>query len=150
MAKRNTLWHSSKLPKFYENEARYESDPEILWKEALKYFEFVDNNPFIKQDFVRGGDMAGNTVDIEQKRPYTLQGLTIFLGIRTIVLDRWSKSKKDPMMMELAKYIMKIVENNKLEGGMTGTFVPSIVIRDLGLSEKIETNDIKYTITKKN
>lgn len=123
--------------------------PEQLWEESCKYFEWVDNNPWIKVEqgkkppkpFI---DKKGNTflapdlVSIPTQRPYTLQGLFIFLNISAETFDNYSKQPGYETHFEICTHIREIIYNQKFEGAAVGAFNHAIIARDLGLVDKQE------------
>ena len=55
------------------------SSPEILWEAACEYFQWCDDNPWKKNEVCKTGLMAGLQVHSDTARPYTINGLCIFL-----------------------------------------------------------------------
>ena len=45
--------------------------PNQLWKYACEYFQRVEESPFKKQDFIRGGESAGSIVELDTLKPFT-------------------------------------------------------------------------------
>ena len=56
------------------------------------YFKWCDDNPWKKQEPIKSGELAGQTMDINTERPYTIKGLLIHIGISQ---DTWSRYKKE-------------------------------------------------------
>ena len=131
--------------------------PEILLTESLKYFQWADNNPWIKKEQVKTPlkpykDEDGNIqfppaiIDIPTQRPYTIEGLCLYLGIDTDTFLNYGKKDSYVAYFGVIKYVRELIENNQLEGGMVGAYNPAIVIRKLGLKEQIESK-IEQTYT---
>jgi len=122
--------------------------PEELVTEVNKYFKWCNDNPVIKQDFVKSGQNAGKKVSIEIDTPYTLEGLCIFLKVSTQYLRDLKAAIKhntnEKLKEEFSKYslVLKYIYNRvsaqRLQGGMTGLYNPLIVSRLEGLSDKQE------------
>lgn len=119
-------------------------EPEVLWQEACKYFEWVDKHPWMKiktNTKVHGTEYE----EVPTERPYTLSGLCVFLGVsrswwRQFKSDR--RKENDQLAHDFLTVFSKIEEimyTQKFEGAATGSFNANIIARDLGLSEKTET-----------
>jgi hypothetical protein len=132
-------WGNPIKPKIFET-------PEDLWSSACSYFEWCDENPWIKKDFIKSGDMAGKIVDIEIQRPYTLEGMCNFLNISLQTFYNYESKEEYKTYFEIATRIRKIIYNQKFEGAAVGAFNANIIARDLGLADK---QDHKVQITKK-
>lgn len=111
--------------------------PEELEDKINEYFKEVDENPITKVDF-KGKDAIPVTYKI--RRPYTVEGLCLFLGI---TLQTFLNYESRDGFLEVVTRARMVIDGQKLEGAMTGEFNPNIVARLLGLVDKksIETND---------
>ena len=142
--KGHPLWGNPLNPKKYE--------PEELWLKACQYFEWCKENPWKKQDFVKGGDSAGMIVELKTERPFSLEGLCIYLNISTDTFSNYSKLEGYETYFGVCRYIRQIIDNQHFEGGMVGTFNANIVTRKLGLVEKADMTSggepIKRTVIK--
>ena len=114
-----------------------------LWEKAVEYFEWVDANPLKAMDY-KGKDAI--QVEIDKKRPYTIEGLCLFMNVGRRYLDDWeerTRGKEDKRSKEYASvcsHIRAIIYANKFEGASAGFYNPMIIARDLGLAEKREIN----------
>lgn len=120
-------------------------NPGLLAEAAGEYFEWCENNPWIKNEAIKSGDNAGQIVGIPTSRPYTIYGLCIYLDCGTTYFNNFEadlKKKPDsPLNREWAATIKKIREaiyTNKYEGGAVGAYNATIISRDLGLMEKTQ------------
>ena len=104
--------------------------PTELWNEVIKYFEWVDNNPILKTDF-KGKE--ADIVHYDLQRPYTWQGLYVFLGVKD--LEHY-KTKSE--FSEILTHIGNIIYSNKYDGAAVGIFNYAIISRDLGLMDKTD------------
>lgn len=116
--------------------------PQLLWEYACKYFEMIDESPFLKQDFIRGGDSAGKIVELETMLPYTWAGLEDYLAENDILakLEDY-KANKDNRYSEFAEvitHIDKIIYDRKYSGAAVNAFNANIIARDLGLADKTQ------------
>lgn len=151
----NQLWKQIKDPD--QGNKSFKS-ANALWKRSLEYFEWCDNNPFYKSEQLKKpgtgmvvGDkfIPGETlVDMPVKRPYTLKGLCIFLGVNekyfnTFVRKHEVKEIKVDRSdwLEVIAKIKDIVGNQQYEGAAAGFFQANIVARMLGLADKTEAKN---------
>lgn len=108
--------------------------PELLWEAACEYFNWCDENPFIEVDF-RGKDAT--EVHLPKPRPYTLQGLALYLDCSTEYLKNFVENNKDAQeFMPVITRIKETVYDQKFSGAAAGFFNANIIARDLGLADK--------------
>jgi hypothetical protein len=133
--------------------------PELLWEASVEYFEWCDDNPEylveqkkgttnIKLTMVNSLDMdelkgeLENLVYVPTKKPYTIQGLCLYLGCNVMYINQFEdglKGKKDEMSIGFSLILTRIREiiyNQKFIGASVGYFNSSIIARDLGLVDK--------------
>jgi len=109
--------------------------PELLWEAACEYFEWCDNNPVLKQDFV-GKD--ADEVQRKLQRPYTITGLCIYLDASREWWTKFRASATEDFLPILTR-VEEIIYSQKFDGAAVGVFNQSIIARDLGLVEKTES-----------
>lgn len=107
--------------------------PQGLWESSCDYFKWALENPWHKNEAIKGGDAAGTIVSIPIPRPFTLHGLCIYLGI---VTETFRDYEKQEAFSSVCKRIREIIYNNKFEGAAVGTYNHAIIARDLGLADK--------------
>jgi hypothetical protein len=131
--------------------------PEIIWEACAEYFEATDSRKWNKTDF-KGG--TAKKVLIPTDTPYTMSGLTLFLGVNIRYFNDFKDSlrdKKDTLSLGFSEVITRveqIIYTQKFEGAVVGAFSSNIIARDLGLVDKKEIkNDnlkpIEFTIIRK-
>jgi hypothetical protein len=109
--------------------------PELMWEAACEYFQWCEENPLEENDFV-GKDAT--EVDRKKLRPFTLQGICLYLDV-----NRGIKGKEDDVSKDFSFIITRIKEiiyNQKFTGAAVGFFNSNIIARDLGLSDKKDLN----------
>ena len=111
------------------------TSPDILWEEACKYFQWCDENPWKKKDWV-GKDAL--EVERETPRPYTLSGLCLFLDIDEQTLENYGTKDSYKEYFGVVTRIKRIVYTQKFEGAAVGFYNSNIIARDLGLRDKQE------------
>ncbi|TFD94659.1 hypothetical protein E2605_14905 [Dysgonomonas capnocytophagoides] len=121
--------------------------PEDFLREAYKYFDWCTKTPWIKKDFIKSGDFAGQIVDIPTSRPYTIDGLCNYLGIDVKTFYNYEERKD---FFQVITYVRGIIRQNQIEGACVGAYNSSIVARILGLANKQEietTGGLNITVT---
>lgn len=124
------------------------SSPDILWEEACKYFEWVDEHPLIGADVVKSGLDAGRILSIPFMRAYTLKGLCLFLDVNEVYFNQFNDEKND--FSKVITRIRDIIYTQKFTGAAANLLNPNIIARDLGLSDKSEsttTHELGKTLT---
>lgn len=114
---------------------------EIAWQQ---YFQWVDDNPWMKAEAIKSGDLAGTIINVPTVRPYTEIGFCVFhdLGQRYLYeLEETLSSKERPTKSEreLSTILTRArakCYNQKFEGATVGAFNANIIARDLGLVDK--------------
>ena len=127
--KGHTKWGNPIKPKIFET-------PQELWDTAVAYFKWADEHPWKKQDFIKGGDFAGTIIELENARPYTIEGFCIFANISTQTFRNYRENEKYKTYFEVSRAIEEIIYNNKFEGAAVGAFQHNIIAADLGLEKK--------------
>jgi uncharacterized protein (UPF0276 family) len=106
---------------------KYE-DPEALWDDCVKYFEWVEENPFKVQINTKQG-----LARIEKIRPMTIGGLCLFLGIDH---STWGKWRDRDDLSQITARVDTIIYEQKFAGAASDQFNANIISRDLGLADK--------------
>ena len=112
--------------------------PELFFEKAIEYFKWADENPIIKTDAVRGGQNAGDILEIPIQRPYSIEALCIYLGITYQTFKNYEKNENYKDFFEVFAYVKQIIENNQFDGATVGTYNANIIARKLGLADKSE------------
>lgn len=118
------------------------ADPESLWEAATKYFDWVDNNPWLKVEqshkpFLKEDGSLSYLIELPIARPYTLSGLCSFWNVNQAYWRKFRQSKQlDERFTNVITRIEDIIYIQKFEGAAVGVFNPNIIMRDLGLQNK--------------
>ena len=149
--KGNQFW---KLRSKHGRDKLFET-PNLLWDAACEYFEWCDENPFIKSEAkVLSGYKDSGSIEIAELpvlRPYTIQGLCLYLNCNTFYINHFEdalKDKNDQLSQDFSQIltcIRGIIYNQKFSGAASGFFNANIIARDLGLADK---KDIERRTTK--
>lgn len=124
--------------------------PDLLWEAACEYFQWCEDNPFHKSEAktVNIGDYQSQVeiVKLPHMRPFTIQGLCLYLGCNTQYFNQFEKSvegKTDELSKGFSlilTHVREIIYNQKFSGAASGFFNANIISRDLGLADKKEVN----------
>lgn len=129
----NQFW---KIRSKHGRDKLFES-PELLWEAACEYFEWCEAHPLIEIDF-KGKD--ADEVRIPRMRPFTMQGLCLYLGCNHGYFNDFEKALK-PEEKDFSATVTRIREtiyNQKFTGAASGFLNPNIIARDLQLTDKKE------------
>lgn len=126
--------------KIYDN-------PDDLWNDAVDYFDWCDDNPWMKNEQLKkptividddGNEQLVTICQIPTARPYTLSGLCLFLNIDEVTFNNYCGKEGYEVFFNVCTRIKLAIYNQKYEGAAVGAFNPSIIARDLGLADKKE------------
>ncbi|MEH6304666.1 terminase small subunit [Olivibacter sp. CPCC 100613] len=110
------------------------------WKE---YFEWCDNNPWMKSEVQRG-----ILVQVPIQRPYTEIGFCSYHELGEKYLRDLYASAKNRSDEESKEFVETLLQarakcySQKFEGAAVGIFNANIIARDLGLIDK-QKHDVK-------
>lgn len=111
-------------------------DADELMHSCLEYMQWIDRNPlFETQQKFSGTTCKFYSAELPKKRPYTVGGMCIYLGVATPTWDDYRRNEK---FRSTTVIIDDAIRNQKLEGAASGFFNPAIIARDLGLVDKQE------------
>lgn len=111
--------------------------PERLQELFDDYKKWASENPWIKKDFVKSGEFAGQLVDLPTERPLTEWGFAVFIGMSRDGLREYAKREE---FSYIYAHIKDEMTEQKISGGLTGAYNPMLVSRIEGLVEKTDVN----------
>ena len=112
--------------------------PDILWVEAVKYFEWMSNKVWNKKEAIKSGEMAGSLIDIPTQTPMSIESFCLFADIDEKTFFNYEKAEGYEDFFQVTTRIRKVIESNQFEGATVGAYNPNIIARKLGLSDKQE------------
>lgn len=123
---------------------------EAAWEE---YFQWCDENPWMKNEAVKSGDSAGMIIQVPTARPYSEIGFCAYHGLGEHYINQLGKRLEDAETEEERglSYILTRMRAKcraqKFEGATVGAFNANIIARDLGMVDKkdITTGGDKIT-----
>lgn len=114
--------------------------PKHLWDLACEYFKSVDDNPFKKNDFIKGGEFAGVIVKLDQMKPYTWVGLENYLFEKDIIADlndyELNTDRNYDEYQPVIRAIKKVIWEQSYSGAASNVFNANIIARQLGLIDQ--------------
>jgi hypothetical protein len=143
---------ASKKNKYWEFRNKHGRDfkynPESLWDEAIKYFEWISERVWNKKDPIKSGDFAGKLIDVPTQTPMSIESFCIFADISTQTFRNYQSNKQEYKdFFEVSTRIRDIIESNQFEGATVGAYNPNIIARKLGLVDKQEMSVKEPTLT---
>lgn len=114
------------------------ANAEALWEAAREYFEWCDNNPWLKAEAIKSGDMAGEIMKVPTARPYSLSGLLLYCGANETFWRQFKATDagKSEDFSSIITHIEEVINTQQFEGASVGAFNANIIARKLGLSDK--------------
>lgn len=109
---------------------------EILWESCCEYFQWVEDNPLWEMKaFAYQGVVVQEPV--AKMRAMTMDGLCLFLDIEYETWRTWRNEKND--FSVIVARADKVIRDQKFSGAAADLLNANIIARDLGLTDKHET-----------
>lgn len=117
------------------------SSPNLMWEAACEYFQWCNDHPFYRAEnkIVSNGGNSGSSVELHKepvKRPYTMEGLTLFLGCALSYFRSFKATTTDKDFLTVIEQIQQTVYDQQFGGATSGFFNANIISRALGLIDK--------------
>lgn len=123
--------------------------PELLWELFEEYLAYADANPWIKNQLITSGDLAGCIIKVPCQVPYTWSSFGVYVANAgyTTRLDEYKSNRKGGYteFSEVVARINEVMYAQKFQGAATGGFVASIISADLGLVQRTQAEVIDKT-----
>lgn len=134
------------------------ADGDLLLAHAEAYFKWCDTHPRYRAELVKykGGY---EEAEVPLGRPYTIDGLTVYLGVsgsyfRTAISALKDKqesgtiSKSEIRLLEVFEIIQTTVRNEQVEGAMVGQYKEGLVARINGIADNVNQNNTGNAIVR--
>lgn len=109
---------------------------QALRRDADAYFRWCDENPIRGQRTVKKDGDEKETRDDQFPRPYTFEGLALFVG-----LADWHKFVQRNIQRkgfeEVFDYIRNRIRQNQIEGSLVGLYREGLTARLNGIAENL-------------
>lgn len=117
--------------------------PELLWEEAIKYFEWVEENPIQEEKgFAYMGVVTKESFN--KMRAMTIIGFCLFADIAVHTFNNYKENKD---FIHIISRIESIIKEQKFTGAAAELLNPNIIARDLGLADNLnQQGSMKQTI----
>lgn len=112
--------------------------PEALWDEAVKYFYWISEKVWYKNEAVKSGNSAGTLIPVPTSTPMSIQSFCLFADIDDNTFNRYEKAEGYEAFWEITRRIKAIIESQQFEGATVGVYNPNIIARKLGLTDKTD------------
>lgn len=110
--------------------------PEQLWANAVKYFEWCENNPITAKKTMQTGKTQGQKMEMEYKRPYTIEAFCLQSGItKRFFEDIKGMYGVDSPWYHVAEKILSVIYTQNLEGAIVDLFNPIVISKILNLDK---------------
>lgn len=127
------------------------SDSVTLTGEAFSYFDWCDRHPWEKTELVKYQGYASEA-EVPLGRPYTMDGLTYYLGVsgayfraaKSNLKDKIERQKATPEEVELLEAIYlieQVIRTQNIEGAAVGVFSANLVARIHNIAENVNSNN---------
>jgi len=113
--------------------------PQLLWDEAVKYFEWISVKVWNKKEAIKSGDMAGSLIDVPTSTPMSIESFCLYADIDRDTFKNYESNEgsyKD--FFGVTTRIRTIIESQQFEGATVGAYNPNIIARKLGLADKTD------------
>ena len=117
---------------------------DLLWEACCEYFQWVEKHPLWESKaFHNQGEVVMAT--IPKMRAMTIDGLCLFLNITK---QTWFTWREDDDFSDVVTRVDAVIRDQKFSGAAADLLNANIIARDLGLSDKQQTEhsgEIKTT-----
>jgi hypothetical protein len=138
--KGNEYWKA----RLFSGRSKMYETPEALADAIAGYFNDVDENPLYETQLVKvkgaGGTETVKSFKRKLPRCTTMAGLCTWLDLTLNAFRDYEERKE---FVNVVAHARQIMYERKLEGAAAGIYNPSIIARDLGLTEKSEQTIIQ-------
>lgn len=114
--------------------------PQDLLNAALKYFQWVTDNPWYKHEWKSDVGM----VKIPVGRPMTIKGMCVHMGANSEYYRNFKNGLTEEDRVSygsVISFIDETIYSQKFEGAAIGAFSATIISRDLGLADTLKVED---------
>jgi hypothetical protein len=149
--------------RFWELRSKHGRDklfetPELMWEAACEYFQWCEDNPLMESEakVTSNGQGSGSSIEmaeIPKMRPFTLEGLCLYLHANTAYFRNFKSQKRENKedFSTVITMIEETIANQQFSGAAAGFLNANIISRKLGLKDStdITTGGLSLNITRK-
>lgn len=123
------------------------NSPETLWKQATSYFKWCDEHPIVITRTITSGKRAGEKLEDEKCRPYSIKALCIHCGIlQTYLQDIVSTNDETSEYYRVVQMMLYIIYVQNLEMATIGEYSPVFTSKLLNI-DRDDTPQRPVTVT---
>lgn len=133
------------------NSKRIFSDGDLLLAHAAAYFRWCETHPRYKTEIVKYKDHC-EEVEVPLKRLYTIDGLTVYLGVSGNYLhtasaqlrekqDLKGLDERETYLLECIDSVLRSIRNEQIEGGAVGNYKEGFMARLNNLAENVNQHN---------
>lgn len=115
-----------------------------------EYLEHNKSLTFYRPELIRGGDMAGQIVDVPIHSPLSIMAFCLFAKISVQTFNNYCNAEvqNDKELLESAIRVRTHIQDEQLRGGLSGIYNANLakVMNGLKEQQEITTNQTKETI----
>lgn len=104
--------------------------PDEWEQKIIEYFDFMATQTRTKKEVIKGGDRAGEIIDVITRTPLTRTSLCVFAGIDRETLGNYlSKQETYIDFFRITAHACQIIDNDLLEGGLNKEYDSNLTAR---------------------
>lgn len=120
--------------------------PADLYNTFEKYKKWAENNPWLKQEFIRTGSKAGNIIELKNARALTEWEFAAFCGLSYQGLRNYGEREDHKQFFDTYHRIKNEMSAFRVSGGLCDAFNANLVARIDGIKEQ---SAVEHDITDK-
>lgn len=133
-------------------------DAQLLLDHAAAYWEWCDTHPRYRPEVIKH-EGVGHIMEVPVGRPYSMDGLTIYLGVSPQYfqgakqnlrnkIDENRASKEELDLLEAIHYIEMVTRQEQVEGAMTGQYKEAMVARWNAIPDNVNNTNTGENVVK--
>ena len=128
---------------YYLNRKTFGTEKKYTVEELKQvFFDYLDarsqeTKTFV--DMVKGGELAGEKIQVDKPLPLTLRSFCRFANMCTTTFNNYLGKEGYEDYFVLSKQIKNTIDSDQIDGALVGLYKDNIVARLQGLADKTET-----------
>lgn len=115
-----------------------------------EWLEHIKSQSFYRPELLKGGERAGDIIEVPIHKPLTIAGFCLFAGMSVQTFNTYCNKdlQKDTELLETSVRIREHIQDSQVSGAIAGHYNSNIVSRLNSLKEvsEIELSGTKETI----
>lgn len=122
---------------------RFKYTPAELMDMLRRYSDFMQDRKLYRKEMLKGGPMAGSTVDIDMQAPMSLESFWLYCYMFP---STWRSYRKRPEYRDVVEFIEATIMTNNYEMAAVGLIHAGLVARKHGLVDRTDVQSGGQTI----